>query len=87
MGSIPANVNSLLQAADWITGGVAAGLNPDSYGQVELSYAEILWGKYWLRQGRFWSYGLKIIPTSHDQKQEKLFRRINTWLEDPTTLT
>jgi Protein of unknown function (DUF3800) len=87
MGSIPANVNSLLQASDWITSGIAAGLNPDGYGHVELSYAEILWGKFWRRQGKFWSYGLKIIPTTVDHKNEQLFRRINTWLEDPTTLT
>jgi len=84
MGSIPANQNSLLQAADWMTGAVAAGLNPDTYGNVELSYAELLWGKYWIRQGKFWSYGLKTIPRI--EHNEKLFSRINTWLEDPTTL-
>jgi hypothetical protein len=86
MGSIPANVNTLLQAADWITGGFTAGLNPDTYDQVELAYAEILWGKYWMRSGKFWSYGMKYIPTTFDRKQEKLFKRIDTWIEDPTTL-
>ncbi len=86
MSCIPANLNSLVQAADWITGSVAAGLNPDTYGNVELSYAEVLWGKYWLRNGKFWSYGLKTIPNI-DHGNEKLFRRIDTWLEDPTTLS
>jgi Protein of unknown function (DUF3800) len=87
MGGIPANANALLQAADWITSAIGAGLNPDPYGQVELSYAEILWGKFWKRNGKFWSYGMKIIPTTFDIKTSKLLKRMNTWLEDPTTLS
>jgi len=87
IGGIPANSNSLLQVADWITSGVAAGLNPDPYGQVELDYAEILWSKFWKRNGKLWSYGMKIIPTTFDNKTSKLLKRMNTWLEDPTTLS
>ena len=85
IGNIPANMNSCVQAADWITSGVACGLNPDEYDNVETAYAEILWGKFWVRKGNLWSYGIKCVP-QFDSKKEKLFRKIGTWLEDPTTI-
>jgi uncharacterized protein DUF3800 len=82
--NIPANTNSLVQSADWITSGVTCGLNPDECGDVETCYAEILWGKFWMRGKNLWSYGLKILPKTCDRKNERLFRKIDTWLEDPT---
>ena len=86
LGNIPANQNSLVQGADWIASGFASGLNPDQLGQVEVGYTEILWGKFWVRKGNLWSYGIKIIP-DFDRTKEKLFRRVDTWMEDPTTLS
>lgn len=32
-----------------------------------------------------WSYGVKVLPSNCDRKKEKLFRKIDTWLEDPTS--
>jgi len=86
IGNIPANHNWLVQGADWIASGFASGLNQDQHGQVEIGYTEILWGKFWIRKGNLWSYGIKVIP-DFDRNEEKLFRRIGTWMEDPTTLT
>jgi hypothetical protein len=83
----PANVNSLVQAADWISSSVANGLNPDKYGNVECGYAEILWGKFWNKNGKFWTYGMKVLPYDFDRKNEELFRKIDTRLDDPTSIT
>ena len=82
----PANQNVLLQAADWMVSGYAAGLNPDSFGNVETCFTEILWGKFWMRYGKLWPYGTKILPAAVQRQNEQLFRKIDAWLEDPTTL-
>ncbi len=84
--NIPANTNSMVQSADWITSGIACGLNPDPFDDVETRYAEILLGKFWKRGGNLWSYGLKVLPSGCDRKKERLFRKIDTWLEDPTSM-
>jgi len=86
IGNIPANVNSLVQASDWITSGVANGLNPDEFRAVETGYTEILWGKFWMKNAKLWSYGLKILPSGFERKNEELFRKIDTWLEDPASI-
>jgi hypothetical protein len=89
IGSIrntPCQLDILLQAADWITGAYTAGLNPDGFGEVETLYTEILWGKFWMRKGKLWPYGTKVLPSNYDRTKEKLFRKIDAWLEEPTSI-
>ena len=86
MRNTPAAKDVLVQGADWITSAVACGLNTDPFGEIESCYAEILWGKFWVRRGKLWPYGIKVLPTDHERKNEKLFRKIDAWLEDPTSI-
>jgi uncharacterized protein DUF3800 len=84
--NVPAAKERLLQAADWITSGVACGLNCDGFEEVETCYTEILWGKFWIRRSKLWPYGIKVLPHDYERKKEKLFRKIDAWLEDPASI-
>ncbi len=86
-GEALAKRNLLSQASDWVASGIAAGLNPDKYGNTEYEYCRAMWGKFWVRKGNLWSYGFKCLPTNCIHRAEQgLLRKIGTWLEDPTTL-
>lgn len=55
-----------LQLADAIASAVAAGFEPDRYGNCEPRYAETLKPVTYNRNKNYLSYGIKIVP-SHDQ--------------------
>lgn len=69
-----------LQLADLGISGLAAGLEPDLYGNCELRYAEMLKPVVYSRKGNFLSYGAKIVPavdklefSAQQQRFVKLF--------------
>ncbi|MCU1251767.1 MAG: hypothetical protein JWQ49_4796 [Edaphobacter sp.] len=84
--SRPASHNLILQATDWVVSGFTLGLNPDQYDNVETVFTEIMWGRFWVRSGKFWTYGIRYLPTNYDRKDQELFRKIGAWLEDPTAI-
>lgn len=55
-----------LQLADAITSGVAAGVEPDKFGNCESRYAEILKRITYRRGENYLSYGFKIVPNIAD---------------------
>ena len=55
-----------LQLADAIASSFAAAVEPNSYGNCELRYAEILKPVTYQRKGNFLSYGVKVVPKPDD---------------------
>ncbi|MGY6661265.1 MAG: DUF3800 domain-containing protein [Glycocaulis sp.] len=51
-----------LQLADIGPSAIAAGFEPDHYGNVERRYSEILRPVVYNRHGNYLSYGLKVVP-------------------------
>lgn len=53
-----------LQLADLAISGLRAALEPDIYGNVERRFAEMLRNRIYSRDGRYLSYGAKLVPSA-----------------------
>lgn len=60
------STSASLQIADVGASAFAAGLEPNTYGNCETRYAEILKPVTYRRKGNFLSYGVKIVPQYED---------------------
>lgn len=68
-----------LQLADIAATAIAAGLEPDKYGNTEWRYAEIMKSRIYERKNNYFSYGMKFFPKHTDlelSEEQKIATRL-----------
>lgn len=72
------STSASLQFADIAASAIAAGVDPDFYGNCESRYAEIIKPVTYQRRGNYLSYGLKAVPPHQkcglSDEQHRLFQ-------------
>ena len=62
------SANAGLQLADFGASAIAAGFEPDFFGNCEARYAEIIKPTIYTRNNNYFSYGLKLVPKTDEMQ-------------------